>query len=308
MQITKKLAIGALMLGAVACGKTEKETPSGKKFTIVESNGGADINDNNIVEFTLSISTESDSTLFNITETGREFAATKVFPDSVNKQAQEKGQQVDPLSEMFGLMSEGDSAQMTIIASDFFGKMAPPFIKDPTQKVVIGVCAKNVFADEEAYRAAMEEKQKEAMAAMEADAEKFVTIDDDLIKEFLKENNITNAERTESGLYYVVTQKGSGANPAVGSSVKVHYTGTLLDGKKFDSSVDRGQPFEFPLGQQRVIAGWDEGIALLNKGAKATLYIPSKLGYGPRGAGGDIPANAVLKFDVELIDFVNPSK
>ena len=102
---------------------------------------------------------------------------------------------------------------------------------------------------------------------------------------------------------YEIIKKGSGSNPRVGSSVSVHYSGYLLDGTKFDSSYDRGEPITFPLGQGRVIKGWDEGISLLSKGAKAKFIIPSDLAYGERGAGGVIPPGATLIFEVELVDF-----
>jgi len=110
---------------------------------------------------------------------------------------------------------------------------------------------------------------------------------------------------TASGLQMIDTQAGTGASPKSGQTAVVHYTGYLNDngkkGKKFDSSVDRGSPFEFPIGQGRVIKGWDEGVATMKVGGKRTLIIPPELGYGARGAGGVIPPNATLIFDVELL-------
>jgi len=110
---------------------------------------------------------------------------------------------------------------------------------------------------------------------------------------------------TASGLQVIDTQVGTGASPKTGQTCVMHYTGWLYEngtkGKKFDSSVDRGQPFEFPIGTGRVIKGWDEGVATMKVGGKRTLIIPPDLGYGARGAGGVIPPNATLMFDVELL-------
>jgi FKBP-type peptidyl-prolyl cis-trans isomerase FkpA len=107
---------------------------------------------------------------------------------------------------------------------------------------------------------------------------------------------------TASGLQYWDITVGNGATATAGKNVKVHYTGWLTTGKKFDSSVDRGQPFSFPLGGGRVIKGWDEGVAGMKVGGKRQLRIPPELGYGERGAPGAIPPNATLIFDVELLD------
>lgn len=106
--------------------------------------------------------------------------------------------------------------------------------------------------------------------------------------------------KTESGLEYVETKRGRGKKPQAGQTVSVHYEGRLENGKIFDSSYDRGTPIEFTLGAGQVIKGWDEGIALMNVGGEARLTIPPELGYGARGAGGLIPPNATLIFDVAL--------
>jgi peptidylprolyl isomerase len=111
--------------------------------------------------------------------------------------------------------------------------------------------------------------------------------------------------QTDSGLSYEDTQVGTGASPQRGQTCVMHYTGWLwvngAKGSKFDSSVDRGRPFEFPLGMGRVIKGWDEGVAAMKVGGKRTLLIPPALGYGERGAAGVIPPNATLLFEVELL-------
>jgi FKBP-type peptidyl-prolyl cis-trans isomerase len=106
----------------------------------------------------------------------------------------------------------------------------------------------------------------------------------------------------DNGLKYVVTEPGDGSRPARGDTISAHYTGYLLDGTKFDSSIDRGQPFEVPIGMGRVIKGWDEAFLTMQVGEKRRLMIPPELGYGARGAGGVIPPNAHLIFDVELLE------
>jgi FKBP-type peptidyl-prolyl cis-trans isomerase len=113
-----------------------------------------------------------------------------------------------------------------------------------------------------------------------------------------KEPKVTT---TKSGLKYIDEKEGTGAEAKSGNTVDVHYTGWLKDGTKFDSSVDRGKPFSFKLGAGMVIKGWDEGVAGMKVGGKRKLIIPPELGYGARGAGGVIPPNAELTFEVELL-------
>jgi peptidylprolyl isomerase len=124
------------------------------------------------------------------------------------------------------------------------------------------------------------------------------------VQEDLIQKKWPNAIRLPSGLMYVVTEKGKGSDtPSTGDTVTAHYTGMLLDGRKFDSSVDRGRPFQFPVGMGKVIKGWDEAFLSMKKGEKRTLIIPPDLAYGSSGAGGVIPPNATLIFDVEMIGF-----
>ena len=130
------------------------------------------------------------------------------------------------------------------------------------------------------------------------------TKDDQLLKEYFAKKKI-KATKTPSGLYYVITKKGSGENAKKGQNVSMNYYGKFLDGKKFDGNVDENfkstrAPLQFTLGVGQVIPGWDEGIQLLNPGTRATLYIPSAIGYGP-GGRGPIPPNTVMVFDVELL-------
>lgn len=211
----------------------------------------------------------------------------------------------DSIGGFYGVLSlckVDDSVAFKINAKELFVntfKMEQvPDTIDATSDIQFYLGIKKQMNQEEFQAYRMEEFNKQQAKLAEEAAEKAKT---DIIEidKYLADNAIA-AETTESGLRYAVTQQGSGNKPEAGQTVEVHYTGTLMDGTKFDSSYDRNQTFEFPLGQGRVIKGWDEGIALLNVGSKATLYIPSALGYGAR-ATGSIPANSILKFDVELI-------
>jgi len=128
-----------------------------------------------------------------------------------------------------------------------------------------------------------------------------LAVDEEIIKKYLKDNNL-EAERDPSGVYYIIEDAGGEAKPALTDQLQAHYHGTLLDGTVFDSSVERGQPLDFTL--QGVIKGWQIGIPKFGKGGKGSLIIPSSLAYGGM-ARGKIPANAVLRFDIEVVDFKN---
>ncbi len=189
-------------------------------------------------------------------------------------------------------MKEGGKALIIVPFDLGFGAQGVRGVIDPYATLVYEVEIVKVTSAAEAKAA----QEKEALMAQAKSAGEIIT--------YMKKNNLS-AKPNPSGLYYISTLDGNGKQAMAGKKVKVHYTGTLLNGKKFDSSLDRGQPFEFTLGQGQVIPGWDEGIALMKEGGKAKLIIPSHLGYGSRGAGQDIPPNATLVFEVELLEVID---
>lgn len=153
----------------------------------------------------------------------------------------------------------------------------------------------------EVYMQKMQEEQARQQKEAEALAKVQVEKDKSIIAEYANSKGL-KISTTASGLSYVMEREGEGDRIKIGQSATVHYAGFLLDGTKFDASYDRNEPFTLQVGVGQVIAGWDEGLQLLNKGAKARFFLPSTLAYGSRGAGGVIPPNAVLIFDVEVLD------
>ena len=200
-------------------------------------------------------------------------------------------------TEALTLMTVGSKATAIVPSSLAFGEqgrgqMVPPYTTLLYEFEMISFQTKAQF----------EKEQKDAQRKAEAEKEQAKAEEAGKLLNYVKNNGV-KVKPTASGLYYIETLAGKGNNPVAGSKVKVHYTGTLLDGTKFDSSVDRGHPFEFVLGQGQVIKGWDEGIALMKKGGKARLIIPSSIAYGPDGRMPTTPPSATLIFEVELIDF-----
>jgi FKBP-type peptidyl-prolyl cis-trans isomerase FkpA len=190
-------------------------------------------------------------------------------------------------------LSEGDSAIIQITTDSLFqGGAMPDFVKKgDVMKFIVKVVS--VKTEEE-----FKKSQDEA-------ASKQNGIDDKLIQDFIATNSL-KAEKTASGIYYVIEKSGNGKHATAADKVKVHYKGTLLDGTKFDSSYDKGEPIEFPL--SGVIRGWTEGIPVFEEGGKGKLIIPSSLAYGQNPQpGSPIQPNSVLVFDIELIK-ITPGK
>lgn len=180
---------------------------------------------------------------------------------------------------VFGEVLEGQDVVDAIAQDD---------ILESVEIIRVGAAAE-AFNAIEAFRTfegAREQRIAEAKAKMEAELDKIAA----------------GFEKTDSGLRYQIIQKGSGTKASQGKNISVHYKGQLADGRVFDSSYDRKQPIDFTVGVGQVIKGWDEGLQLLQVGDKARLVIPSHLAYGSQGAGGVIPPNATLIFDVELMD------
>jgi FKBP-type peptidyl-prolyl cis-trans isomerase FkpA len=211
------------------------------------------------------------------------------------------------LEEALGLLLPGDSAIFRFPADTLFAKTfrqpVPPFIKNSGNTLVVLASARELLTMAE-MTARQQQMQAEYAKKAEAQAAGQKIKDDAIIQAYLKKNHAT-ARKTAGGTYYIIKKLGTGLPPKKGQTVRVLYRGTVLTtGQEFDSSAKHGnEPIAFPLGEGQVIRGWDQGIAMLNKGTKAVLLIPSPLAYGAQGAGADIPANAVLRFEVELVDF-----
>ncbi|MCK9618351.1 MAG: FKBP-type peptidyl-prolyl cis-trans isomerase [Lentimicrobiaceae bacterium] len=198
--------------------------------------------------------------------------------------------------EAIGMMKQGGKAKLIIPSKLAFGEQGRQGIIPPFSPLLYDIEVVKIRT-KAAYEKEMAEKQKQA----QIESDKLKSQETVLLDKYLKDNKITT-KPTASGLYYIETKKGTGAQASAGKKVKVHYTGKLFNGKKFDSSLDRKQPFEFTLGKGEVIPGWDEAIAKMKVGGKATLIVPSKLAYGERAMGNDIPAYSSLVFDVELLE------
>lgn len=292
-QVLSIAAASALLLGTASCSKGGfKKTKDGVEYNIVKDEKGDAAKIGDYIEYHM-VGKIGDSLMFD----SRKMMGGKALEMELQRNPSTP-KSMDP-TEVITMLSSGDSAVIRFEMDSMARKMYT-FAK-PTDKIQLEIKMVSVKT-----KAQFEAGQKQKQADMEAQAAKQVGADDQLIQEYLTKNGVT-AQKTASGIYYVISKPGSGANAAAGKTVKVKYTGKTMDGKVFDSNIDpqfsHTEPLEFVLGQRQVIAGWDEGIALLNKGAKATLYIPSGLAYGAEGREPQIPANSILIFDVELLDF-----
>lgn len=276
-----------LVFLVAACGKNRQQvTDNGLKYTIHEQSEGTrkgKVGD--ILTLHLTLLNNKDSVLRDTHKEGTPFQMLLQVPPF-------KGSYEEGLT----MLGKGDSATFYVSADSLFTRAMQPLPPGVQKGTDIGIAVKilNVQSEDE---------YKKTQAA---DAEKQKGIDAKTIADYLAKNGLAGkAQKTESGVYYIVTQPSSGPTPQKGDVVQVHYAGRLLNGKVFEDShtspQSGGKPAQFQLGVGMVIPGWEEGISKLHKGEKATLVIPSTLAYGPRG-NQVIPANSVLIFDIELMN------
>ncbi|MFY8171324.1 MAG: FKBP-type peptidyl-prolyl cis-trans isomerase [Sphingobacteriaceae bacterium] len=279
-----KIIIACLLLASFAQAqkavKYSKSKTTGLSYVMHKSNKGPKLKLDDVVTLNLKYSTSKDSLVFDSWKMGKPIQL-KIAKASF------KGDLMDGLT----LLTVGDSASFLINADSLFtktfGAPRPAFIDSSS---FLSFTVKIISTTTDAALKAEELKLEKENAMKE----------DEVIAKYIAEKQITPS-KSSSGLMYIVSEPGTGEQAQAGKTVKVHYTGRLLDGTKFDSSLDRNEPIEFKLGQGMVIKGWDEGIALLKVGGKALLIIPSNLAYGSRGAGGVIPPFSPLTFEVELV-------
>ena len=275
------LLVTALFMSGCKSKKFE-QSENGYQYKFIKKTDGQKPEKGSVVSYNLEYTTESDSVIFDSKKLGGPLEIP-CEPERWNN--------LGPLYKALLTAGEGDSLILKIptksLFEESFGMKVPKELEKSKEiKLYVGVSS---VMSESDYQALQKERSDQQL---EKDVEK--------IEKYLADSGIV-AQSTPSGLHYVIIEEGAGKQAESGQKVTVQYTGYLLEGKKFDSSYDRNAPFVFKLGQGQVIPGWDEGIALLKEGGKAVLYIPSTLAYGSRGAGGVIPPNSILKFEVELI-------
>ncbi|MEL7376141.1 MAG: FKBP-type peptidyl-prolyl cis-trans isomerase [Bacteroidota bacterium] len=286
-------ALAALFLVACAQGGGEQTTQIGTKYTIHKQGDGVKLNSAEYAYIHLDARVR-DSIVFTTREAGEPQIAP-ILPDSV------QSPDVEPILDIIRYLQVGDSITTALPVDSIPEIQRPPFL-DGEEFIYYDISVYE-SVDEETFQARQAAKQAEAMARFEA-----VRARQPEVLEMLATNQaayvagtLENVQTTDSGLKYVIHEEGSGTQAEAGKLVSVQYVGALSsDGTVFDQSFTGGEPIQFPLGTGRVIPGWDEGIALLSEGAKATLIIPSDLGYGASGSGTAIPPNAELMFYVEL--------
>lgn len=285
----------------VSCNSDDfNKTQSGLKYNIVKEGDGPEFKDEDYILLAMDYYDEKDSLLFSYTEKG--IPVTIRYNDTLWDQ---RGQ----VYEGFKMLKVGDSAIFKVNCDNLYSlsfRGEIPYGLNPNSDITfyVGVVATMNSDEFRLWQADQFQKRKELQIKQSEDQ---LYEDLSIIDMYLDEKGLIAME-LESGLRYVVDREGTGPKPEMGDSVIVKYTGYLLDGTQFDSSDRFDKPYIFEIGSGKVINAWDEGITLMSKGAKFTFYVPSPLGYGTRGIGKLIEPNAILMFDVELMEIVKKNK
>lgn len=287
------LLLAVVLLAATACQNTDgNKTKSGFKYEHHVANNGAKPKPGEFVSFHVQMRNQ-DSIVFQ----------SRVQPQVPQMQIPQPPAEgaaeprVSPLTEALELMAVGDSLTLYYPIDTLPQK---PRNFENTDFVIYDLVTTKIMSAEE-YQAEQDVKRQEEEAKRKVLQEREVAVAEmtkQTAKDYLANKLGDKLQTTASGLKYVIHEQGDGKKAE--GNVKVNYYGTLTDGERFDDSFSRGVPFAFPLGAGRVIRGWDEGIALLNEGGKATLFVPAELGYGAAGSPPKIPGGAELVFYVEV--------
>jgi len=299
------LALAAI--GFAGCNGGFKQGEGGMLYNIHTEKSATKIKEGDFIAAYVVVKNDADSIIFNSYDGNQPQYLIVEKP-------QFKGDMMDA----FKLIGEGDSVTVKTVADSAFKAGQPRPEKFKSSKYVVydlkinKVIPKGTLTDEVF--------QRTISTYIRGQVENVKKLEPANIKKYLDANKL-NLTKTDSGLYYVITKQGAGANIAAGDTAVVKYVGKLFNGKVFDTNIREEavkgkldhiaerpfQPIRFPVGVHQVIAGWDQGLQLLNKGAKATFVIPSALGYGEQG-NQVIPGNSPLVFEVELVDIVHPKK
>ncbi|HTF80370.1 MAG TPA: FKBP-type peptidyl-prolyl cis-trans isomerase [Cytophagales bacterium] len=300
MKTAIKVLFASVALCSISCGGLKK-TENGSEYVLEHDESGDNIKFGDKIIFNYKVINSKDSVLQNSYETGLPGA----FQVDSNKF---KGQMNEALTKA----SKGDSITIfepvdSILAKMPMAKSQPGIIPGSKIKYIFKILHVFPSAQDSLFRATYMGYQQKAFEKQQKKAEEEAQVaqkeEPAKIEAYLKKSGV-NFTKTAEGYYINKTKTTTGTQAKKGDKVKVHYTGTLLDGKKFDSSVDRNQPFEFVIGESQVIQGWHLGLAQLKVGEKATLLLPSQLAYGPSGAGADIKPHSPLLFEVELLEIL----
>lgn len=280
------LALVATFACQTQSGGNKNTSSLGYEYILHTANEGTHPQDGDFIYFHAQVR-NGDSVVFASREQGQE-------PFLQIGAAEKEGRDLSPVEDVLKELSVGDSVTI-LIALDTLPQKPIGF--EDADVMYYDVVFTNMKTEAD-YTAEMEKIRAEGRARA-AEVDSFAQ---DIGKKYANGELADQIQTTASGLKYLIHDPGAGKKPDIGRTVKVHYYGMLPDGTVFDQSYERGAPIPFPLGAGRVIRGWDEGIGLLNEGAKATLFIPAELGYGATGSPPVIPPNSELIFYVELVE------